>query len=151
MSHFISKEELRRYFKCMPQTLDPMTRNLEDSAISYKGKINTLPTSKEVMFLGDFNAKVCQNRRAHWPEVVGQYGVGVHNDRGLHLLQFCAIHNLIISNTTLKNKQVRLTPLGFTRQSNQTSNRLHHNRASLAGQHKKQSFFCIHCRGSYES
>ena len=42
-----------------------------------------------------------------WPEVVGSYGAGKHNERGVKLLQFCAINNLFIANTIFKHKERR--------------------------------------------
>ena len=42
-----------------------------------------------------------------WPEVVGSYGAGEYNEIGVKLLQFCAINNLFIENTTFKQKERR--------------------------------------------
>ena len=42
-----------------------------------------------------------------WPEVVGSYGAGEHNEKCVKLLQFCAINNLFIANTIFKHKERR--------------------------------------------
>ena len=42
-----------------------------------------------------------------WPEVVGSYGAGKHNERGVKLLQFCAINNLFIAKTIFKHEEKR--------------------------------------------
>ena len=62
-------------------------------------EINRLPRKNNIVILGDFNASVGEDTYSDWPEVVGKYGFGQHNQRGLQLLQFCAINELIISNT----------------------------------------------------
>ena len=59
------------------------------------------------MLIGDFNAKVGGNQFDTWPEVVGRYGLGLGNDRGSHLLQFCAINKLIIGNTLFRHNETR--------------------------------------------
>ena len=61
---------------------------------------------KSRILLGDFNAKV-GHKHSVWPEVVGRYGLGEVNDRGLQLLQFCAINNLVISNTLFRHSKKR--------------------------------------------
>ena len=42
-----------------------------------------------------------------WPEVVGSYFAGEHNERGIKLLQMCAINNLFIANPIFKHKEKR--------------------------------------------
>ena len=42
-----------------------------------------------------------------WPDIIGCYGVGKHNDIGIKLLQLCAINNLFIANTIFKHKDRR--------------------------------------------
>ena len=71
-----------------------------------QSKIDALPRNNAYILLGDFNAKV-GDQHSVWPEVVGRYGLGEVNDRGLQLLQFCAINNLVISNTLFRHSKKR--------------------------------------------
>ena len=70
-------------------------------------EINILPSSEHIVLPGDFNASVGSQMQEIWPEVVGSYGAGKHNERGVKLLQFCAINNLFIANTIFKHKERR--------------------------------------------
>ena len=68
-------------------------------------KIKALPRNNKYILLGDFNAKVGTDQEENWPREVGKYGLGQANDRGYHLLQFCAINELVITNTLFKHKK----------------------------------------------
>ena len=60
-----------------------------------------------IVLLGDLNSSVRSYMQEIWPAVVGSYGAGEHNERGVKLLQFCAINNLFIANTIFKHKEMR--------------------------------------------
>ena len=82
-------------------------------------EINMLPRKNSYIIIGDFNAKVGSNEYQNWPNEVGRYGLGVGNERGFILLQFCAIDALCIMNTCFKHKQIRretwISPDGHTK------------------------------------
>ena len=69
--------------------------------------INKLPVNHKYMIMGDFNAKVGEKPGDIWPGNAGKFGLGEMNDRGQYLLQFCATHNLVISNTLFRHKPIR--------------------------------------------
>ena len=69
--------------------------------------INKLPASHNFLILGDFNARVGENPGDVWPNNSGRFGFGQINDRGSYLLQFCATHNLVITNTLFKHNMNR--------------------------------------------
>ena len=70
-------------------------------------EINKLPNNNKYMLLGDFNAKVGSLVNDEWKGVIGKFGLGEMNERGLELLQFCAINNVTITNTLFKHSEIR--------------------------------------------
>ena len=56
-----------------------------------QNEINCLAEGTEYINMGSFNAKVCKESHEQWPSVVGKYGLGNRNDRGLSLVQLCTI------------------------------------------------------------
>ena len=56
-----------------------------------------LTSPKNVLFIiGDWNAKVGTQET---PGVTGKFGLGVQNDAGQRLIQFCQENTLVIANT----------------------------------------------------
>ena len=54
-------------------------------------------TPKNVLFIiGDWNAKVGSQET---PGVTGKFGLGIWNDTGQRLIQFCQENTLVIANT----------------------------------------------------
>ena len=60
--------------------------------------VSNIPTSENVLILGDFNAG------ESWPNVLGHYGIGKMNENGQRLLELCCYHNLCVTNTFFQNK-----------------------------------------------
>ena len=71
-----------------------------------------LTPKKDVLFIiGDWNAKVGSQET---PGVTGKFGLGVRNEAGQRLIEFCQENTLVIANTffTLEGKKkVFLDPL----------------------------------------
>ena len=56
-----------------------------------------LTCKKDVLFIiGDWNAKVGSQET---PGVIGKFGVGVQNEAGQRLIEFCQENALVIANT----------------------------------------------------
>ena len=55
------------------------------------------PKHNIVLITGDFNARVGEDAKES--DVLGKYGHGERNDRGQMLIDFCADHKLVITNT----------------------------------------------------
>ena len=61
---------------------------------------------KNVLFIiGDWNAKVGSQER---PGVTGKFGLGVRNEAGQRLLEFCKENALVIENTDFQQQKRRL-------------------------------------------
>ena len=55
--------------------------------------------------IGDWNAKV---ESQEIPGITGKYGLGVQNEVGQRLLQFCQENTLVIANTLFQQHKIRL-------------------------------------------
>ena len=56
-----------------------------------------LTPEKDVLFIiGDWNAKVGSQET---PEVMGKFGLGIQNEAGQRLIEFCQKNALVIANT----------------------------------------------------
>ena len=65
-----------------------------------------LTPKKDVLFiLRDWNAKV---RSQEIPGVIGKFGLGVQNEAGQRLIEFCQKNALVIANTLFKQHKRRL-------------------------------------------
>ena len=62
-----------------------------------------LTPKKDVLFItGDWNAKVGSQET---PEVLGKFGLGIQNESGQRLIEFCQENALVIANTLFQHKR----------------------------------------------
>ena len=66
-----------------------------------KEAIAAVPKTDKLIILGDFNARVGSDH-ASWEGVLGKHGIGKCNSNGLPLLETCAAHDLLITNTVFR-------------------------------------------------
>ena len=65
-----------------------------------------ITTKKDVLFIiGDWNEKVGSQET---PGVTGKFGLGVRNEAGQRLIEFCQENSLVIANTLLQQHERRL-------------------------------------------
>ena len=68
-----------------------------------------LTPNKDVLFIiGDWNAKVGSPET---PGVMGKFGLGVQNEAGQRLIEFCQEDTLVIANTLFQQHNTRLYTL----------------------------------------
>ena len=62
-----------------------------------------LTPKKDVLFIiGDLNAKVGSQET---PGVIGKFGLGIQNEAGQRLIEFCQEHALVITNTLFQQQR----------------------------------------------
>ena len=65
-----------------------------------------LTHTKDVLFIiGDWNAKVGSQET---PDVIGKFGLGIQNEAGQRLIEFCQENTLVIANTLFQQHKRRL-------------------------------------------
>ena len=64
-----------------------------------------LTPQKDVLFIGDWNAKVGSQET---PGLTGKFGLGMRNEAGQRLIEFCQENALFIANTLFQQHKRRL-------------------------------------------
>ena len=86
------------------------TSNAEEAEVGrfyedLQGRLELTPKKDVVFILGDRNAKVGSQEI---PGVTGKFGLGVQNEAGLRLIEFCQENALVIANTLFQQHKTRL-------------------------------------------
>jgi len=86
------------------------TSNAEEAEVErfYEGLQDLLEVTpkKDVLFnIGDWNAKVGSQET---PGVTGKFGLGIRNEEGQRLIEFCQENALVVANTLLQHHKRRL-------------------------------------------
>ena len=84
------------------QTSNPEEAEVEQFYENLQDLLAVTPKKDVLFIIGDWNAKVgCQET----PEVTGKFGLGVQNETGQRLIEFCQENSLIIVNTLFQHKR----------------------------------------------
>ena len=97
------------------------TSNTEEAERFYENlqDLLELTPQKDVLFtIGDWNAKVGSKET---PGVIGKFGLGIQNEAGQRLIEFCQENALVITNTLFQQHKRRL----YTRTSPDSQHRNH--------------------------
>ena len=86
------------------------TSNAEEAEVKWFNEdlqdLLELTPKKDVLFIiGDWNAKVGSQET---PEVTGRFGLGIQNEAGQRLIEFCQENALVIANTLFQQHKRRL-------------------------------------------
>ena len=86
------------------------TRNAEEAEVEWFYEdlqdLLELTNKKDVLFIiGDWNAKVGSQET---PGITGKFGLGVQNEAGQRLIEFCQENTLVITNTLFQQHRRRL-------------------------------------------
>ena len=87
-----------------------LTSNADEAAVEWFYEdlqdLLELTPKKDVLFIiGDWNAKVGNQEI---PRVTGKFGLGVQNEAGKRLTEFCQENSLVIANTLFQQHKRRL-------------------------------------------
>ena len=89
----------------MPQPAILKKLKLNSSMKTYKTFLELTPKKDVLFIIGDWNAKV---RSQETPGITGKFGLGIQNEAGLRLIEFCQEHALVIANTLFQQHKRRL-------------------------------------------
>ena len=78
---------------------------LNSSMKTYKVFIELTPKKDVLFIIGDWNAKVGIQET---PGVTGKFGLGIRNEAGQRLKEFCQENTLVIANTLFQQQKRRL-------------------------------------------
>ena len=93
------------------------TSNAEEAEVEqfyeYQQELLELIPKKDVLFIiGDWNAKV-ENQEL--PEITGKFGLGLQNEAGQRLTEFCHENALLIANTLFQTTQKKTLHMDISR------------------------------------
>ena len=95
------------------------TSNAEEAEVEWlyedlQGFLELTPKTDVLFIIGDRNAKVGSQET---PGVTGKFGLGVRNEAGQRLIEFCQKNALVIANTPLPTTQEKTLHMDITRWS----------------------------------
>ena len=90
-----------------PTLRDPMDCSLPGSSVHgiFQARVLEWVAIAFSVIIGDWNAKVGSQKT---PGVTGKFGLGVHNEAGQRLIEFCQENALVIANTLFQQHKRRL-------------------------------------------
>ena len=71
----------------------------------YEDRLELTPKKDVLFIIGDWNAKVGSQET---PGIIGKFGLGVRNEAGQRLIEFCRENALVIANTLFQQHKRRL-------------------------------------------
>ena len=86
------------------------TSNAEETEVEWfyedlQDRLEVTPKKDVLFIIGDWNAKVGSQET---PGVTGKFGLGMQNEAGQSLIEFCQENALVIANTLIQQHKRRL-------------------------------------------
>ena len=86
------------------------TSNAEEAEVEWfyedlQDLVELTPKKHVLFIIGDWNAKVGSQET---PGVIGKFGLGIQNEAGQRLIEFCQENTLVIANILLQQRKKRL-------------------------------------------
>ena len=91
--------------KSMPQPVTLKKLNGSMRTYDLQDLLELIPKKDVLFIIGDWNAKVGSQET---PGVTGKFGLGVWNEAGQRLIEFCQENALVIANTLFQQHKRRL-------------------------------------------
>ena len=97
-------------FSIMVIQVYALTSNAEEAEVKrfyedLQGLLELTPQKDVLFIIGDWNAKAGSQET---PGVTGKFGLGVQNEAGQRLIEFCQENTLVITNTLFQQHKRRL-------------------------------------------
>ena len=89
----------------MPQPVTLKKLKLNSSMKTLQDLLELTPKKDFLFIIGDWNAKVGSQAT---PGVTGKFGLGIQNEAGQRLIEFCQENALVIANTLFQKHRRRL-------------------------------------------
>ena len=89
----------------MPQPLMPKKLEVERFYEDLQDLLELTPNKDVLFIIGDWNAKVGSQEI---PGITSKFGLGVQNEAGLRLIEFCQENILVIANTLFQQHKRQL-------------------------------------------
>ena len=92
------------------------TSNTEEAEVErfYEDLLELTPKKDVLFIIGDWNTKVGSEET---PGVTGKFGLGIQNEAGQRLIEFCQENALVITNHPLPTTQEKTLYMDITRWS----------------------------------
>jgi len=88
-------------FSCYAPTLATTQEEKEQFYDQLSRATKAVPFKHQLFILGDFNARVCNDFKV-WNKILRHHGIGNENANGSLLLEFCMVHNLVVTSTVFQ-------------------------------------------------
>ena len=98
----------------MPQPVTLKKLKLNGSMKTYKTFLEVTPKTDVLFIIGDWNAKVGSQET---PGITGKFHLGIRNEAGQRLIEFCQENVLVIANTLFPTTQENTLHMDITRWS----------------------------------
>ena len=102
---------------------DAMDRQKNESYNQLQDTISNCNRNDVIVVMGDLNAKV-DNNNTNRTELMRKFGIGIMNDSGERLCDFCSANGFIITGTNFPHKHIHKLTWGSP--DRRTVNQIHH-------------------------